>query len=340
MGRRGATIRVFKQLANIGPHSCSLPLGRRIADFCSERSGRASVAALAEHYSIEVPLYTVGAVTRNVAKQAYVFNLERPPGKEPAAIQVTEVDGSMLPIVEFKEAAEVSDPAEKADKRKRRTCGWNEIRVCSTHDTKLADARYGACFGGVLETGLMMAATCAQSGMDPTTRIHGVGDGATWIAAQYEEQFGTQGSYLLDFYHVCEYLGEAAEGCPGGGTPAGKKRWMEKQKKRLKENRYEEVIDELESNQEAEEVGEKEAPVRRCWRYLSNRTDQLDYKGAIEAQLPIGSGEVESSHRHLLQQRLKIPGAWWKKETAADMAQLRVMRANKEWGTFWQEKAA
>ena len=61
---------------------------------------------------------------------------------------------------------------------------------------------------------------------------------------------------------------------------------------------------------------------------------------AGEHRLPIGSGEVESTHRHLLQQRLKIPGAWWKKETAADMAQLRVMRANKEWQTFWQEKAA
>ncbi|MFT5412933.1 MAG: hypothetical protein ACI9NC_005685, partial [Verrucomicrobiales bacterium] len=116
------------------------------------------------------------------------------------------------------------------------------------------------------------------------------GDGAAWIAAQYEEQFGTQGGYRLDFYHVCEYLGEAAEGCPGEGTPAGKKRWMEKQKKRLKENRFKEVIRELESNQEAEEVAEKEAPVRRCWRYLSNRKDQLDYKGAIDAELPIGSG--------------------------------------------------
>ena len=138
MGRRGATLRVFKQLANIGCHNCSLPLQRRLVDFCSERSGRKSVAALAEHYSIDVPLYTVDAVTRNVAKQAYVFNLGRPPGKGAAAVQVTELDGSMLPIVEFKEAPDVSDPAEKADKRKRRTCQWNEIRVCSTHDTTCA----------------------------------------------------------------------------------------------------------------------------------------------------------------------------------------------------------
>ena len=169
--------RVFKQLANIACHSCSLPLQRRIADFCSERSGRASVDALIEHYSIEVPLYTVTAVTRHVAKEAYKFNLERPSGVEPAKVQITEVDGSMLPIVEYKEAGEVTDPAEKSDKRKRRICQWNEIRVCSTHNPKLVDARYGVCFGGVLETGLlMMAMTCAQSGMDLSTHIHGVGE--------------------------------------------------------------------------------------------------------------------------------------------------------------------
>ena len=43
------------------------------------------------------------------------------------------------------------------------------------------------------------------------------------------------------------------------------------------------------------------------------RKDQLNYKGAIAAGLPIGSGEIESSHRFVIQERLKIPGAWWQK---------------------------
>ncbi len=66
MGRRGATLRVFKQLANISSHSCSLPLQRRIADFCSERSGRASVAAL------DIAPFTVGfaAETQSVIEYA------------------------------------------------------------------------------------------------------------------------------------------------------------------------------------------------------------------------------------------------------------------------------
>ena len=49
-------------------------------------------------------------------------------------------------------------------------------------------------------------------------------------------------------------------------------------------------------------------PVRACLRYLSNRPHQLDYKGALEKGLPIGSGEIESAHRYVIQQRLKLPG--------------------------------
>lgn len=46
-----------------------------------------------------------------------------------------------------------------------------------------------------------------------------------------------------------------------------------------------------------------DAPVRACSRYPSNRTEQLDYKGALAKGLPIGSGEIESAHRDIVQPR-------------------------------------
>jgi hypothetical protein len=46
-------------------------------------------------------------------------------------------------------------------------------------------------------------------------------------------------------------------------------------------------------------------------RYLENRRTQLDYPAALAHALPIGSGLIESAHRHLLQARLKLAGAWW-----------------------------
>ena len=71
-------------------------------------------------------------------------------------------------------------------------------------------------------------------------------------------------------------------------------------------------------------------PVRRCWRYLSSRQQQLDYCGAIAQGLPIGSGEIESAHRHVIQARLKRPGSWWNAANAQSMLALRVNRANRE----------
>ena len=82
---------------------------------------------------------------------------------------------------------------------------------------------------------------------------------------------------------------------------------------------------------EADPVPDKSAPVRCAYRYLHNRPEQLDYKGAIAAELPIGSGEIESAHRYVIQQRLKRAGSWWKAENAEAMLALRVLRENQDW---------
>ncbi|MEL7432163.1 MAG: ISKra4 family transposase, partial [Chlamydiota bacterium] len=84
------------------------------------------------------------------------------------------------------------------------------------------------------------------------------------------------------------------------------------------------------------EKTDADAPVRACYRYLKNRLNYLDYKGAEEKSLPIGSGEIESAHRHVLQNRLKLPGAWWTLENAKNMIHLRTCRANHLWDEYWK----
>jgi hypothetical protein len=69
------------------------------------------------------------------------------------------------------------------------------------------------------------------------------------------------------------------------------------------------VIATLGEHREPAEVAEENAPVRAAHRYLSNRADTLDYGAALQAGLPIGSGLIESGHKHVLQARLKLPGA-------------------------------
>ena len=72
-----------------------------------------------------------------------------------------------------------------------------------------------------------------------------------------------------------------------------------------------------------------------AFRYLHHRLKHLHYAQSRKAGLPIGSGEVESAHRHVIQQRLKLAGAWWKETNAQAMLGLRVARANDCWLAYW-----
>ena len=87
--------------------------------------------------------------------------------------------------------------------------------------------------------------------------------------------------------------------------------------------------------QEPESVPDKMAVVRAAYRYLFNRPNHLDYQGAIGSNLPIGSGEIESGHRYVIQGRLKLAGSWWTIENAKAMLALRICRTNQSWDAYW-----
>jgi hypothetical protein len=126
-----------------------------------------------------------------------------------------------------------------------------------------------------------------------------VGDGAEWIRLQAQEVFGDQGTFLCDFYHVSEYLAGAAKKCRPGKPDS----WRRTQQKRLRRGALTKVLQALEPFVEPDTTAEEEAPVRAAYRYLDNRRDCLDYPQALELDLPIGSGMIESGHRHVIQAR-------------------------------------
>jgi hypothetical protein len=77
-------------------------------------------------------------------------------------------------------------------------------------------------------------------------------------------------------------------------------------------------------------VPDELAVARNARRYLANRTDQLWYDEALKLERRIGSGLIEGSHLHVLQQCLKLSGAWWLPDNAKAMSHLRVQLANNE----------
>jgi hypothetical protein len=95
--------------------------------------------------------------------------------------------------------------------------------------------------GGVSEAGKQLKACFVEAGGGRQTRLHCVGDAAAWIINQVEQCFGEQASYLIDFFHVSQYLSEAAEEIAG----ENKREWLKAQQQKMKQNRSSEVIEML-----------------------------------------------------------------------------------------------
>lgn len=315
-----------------------MPLQKAITDFGADVSFAKAVKKLKEHYGIEVPLSTVRDITEKHGKKlaGHMESQQKQrliPEKGVASV-VGETDGSMVPVVKFKLPKGLE--MEKIDLRKHRQVEYKEARLSLAHQKGSVTLKFAGTMGSVKQTGDQLLDCALQVGMGTDTQIHSVGDGATWIADQVDRVFGAQATFLVDFYHLCEYLGAASKVCASGDTHA----WLTTQKQRLKKNKWKSTIADLRPFLESQSTPDPEAPVRRCLRYMENRTRQMDYKTAIAEGLPIGSGEIESAHGYIIQDRLKISGAWWREANAEKMIALRVARENGLWDEYWAYWAA
>jgi hypothetical protein len=331
-------VRPFSQLAEVVCRGYSLPVQRAMTDFGSDDSFCDAAKKMKEHYGIDISTTATQRITELHAEMIHSEEelehqrrMMHP--KQVADVIVSEIDGSMLPIVEIVLPADKT--ANELDLRKYRKLQYKEARLALSHQKDSVTPVYAATMGDVNEAGKQLRFSAESVGFGEKTKVHGVGDGAVWIASQFEEQFGPQSTYLIDFYHLCEYLSEASK-----GIPTDSKIWIEQQKTFLKNSQPEQVLAALKPYLEALHIPDEKAPVRACYRYIDNRPGQFFYKEALEKGLPIGSGEVESEHRYISQERLKLAGAWWKIANAANMLSLRVLRANNHWESYWNKNSS
>jgi hypothetical protein len=332
-------LRPFSSTAKVRCRSYSRRMQRVITDFGADSSFHDTQKKIVEHYSLEIPTSSIQAIVENHAKNIFDF-IETESFEEGTAKQlVSETDGCMVPVVDT-----LPPKGEKKDRRKCRKVRYAEARLCFSRGAQQITPMFYATMGDVDRTGDLLFKSALRVGFGPNTKVHGLGDGAKWIEEQMHRVFGIQAEFLIDFFHTSEYLAEAAE----HSWASEKEAWRREQQELLKKNQYQVVLEALrrrlpenwvlkkpKKTEASNEAKVADTPVEKCYRYIHNRKHCLNYKGAIEKELPIGSGEVESSHRYVIQKRLKIAGAWWKPSTAENMLALRTLRANGDWGRYW-----
>jgi Uncharacterised protein family (UPF0236) len=219
----------------------------------------------------------------------------------------------------------------------RRT-GWHEVKiglVAGWRDGVLTAPSYVAAREGAGVFGRRLCAEAARRGALAIVRWEGgrtgaglavlrdvlvLGDGARWIWTLAAEHFGERRE-LVDFYHASEHLWKIARLLHGEGTPAAQA-WAAA---RCHELRHEGIEPVRAALRAARAPGaENRAPLRRERRYFYTNAARMAYPDAKAAGLPIGSGAVESLARHLVQLRLKRPGARWSPAGAQAILTLRA----------------
>ena len=161
-----------------------------------------------------------------------------------------------------------------------------------------------------------------------------LGDGADWIWTRAAHFVGGPGIVvveILDLFHAYEHLWAAGRAV--FATPDALAAWAEP----LKDALYEEGAPPVLAALDALTPPHPAAPdvVRRERAYFADNAARMDYPRYVAAQLPVGSGAVESLCKTLIQAREKGAGMRWTQAGAQAVATLRAVRASGDWAAFW-----
>jgi hypothetical protein len=171
----------------------------------------------------------------------------------------------------------------------------------------------------------------------PEARYAGIADGATSNWKFLDPFIDIQ---ILDFYHVSQYLTDAAPTM--GKNEEASKKWLEEACHNLKHDSgaAKRILDDLrqtmalsKSMNEAAKKG-----LEACVTYFGNHLHQMDYAGYRSQGYPIGSGVTEAACKTLVKQRLCCSGMRWTPEGAQNVLSLRALVKTKDrWTQFWQK---
>jgi hypothetical protein len=144
--------------------------------------------------------------------------------------------------------------------------------------------------------------------------------------------------WVLDFYHVCGYVGQMAEALFGAGTAAGA-RWFTEMRRWLRERRQgvAQVARSAMQLLDRRRMGKAErAAFWKAYRYVRRHRRWMDYAGYRRRGLPIGSGVTEAACKTVFTQRFKRSGMRWGHESGQVILDLRVVYVS----GLWEEAVA
>ena len=138
---------------------------------------------------------------------------------------------------------------------------------------------------------------------------------------------------MLDFYHVCGYLGKMADALFGSQKRQASQ-WFAKMRRWLRDRRQgaaQVLRSAMQLLGRRRTTNAQRAEFWKAYRYLRRHRRLMDYHGYRRRGLPIGSGVTEAACKTVFTQRLKRSGMRWHGETGQVIVDLRLIHLSGIW---------
>jgi len=174
-----------------------------------------------------------------------------------------------------------------------------------------------------------------RRGLEQAKEVVAVNDGAAWIQS-FIDYHCPKAVRVIDFAHAQSYVGLIGKAILGEET-TDFKAWYRAKSHQLKHKPPNHFLSELAWFGQQAQTTEQEVAIERGLSYLSRRRKMIDYRHFRARGYPIGSGSVESSHKHVVHSRLKQAGMRWAEDHVDPMLSLRNLICNDRWAEGWQQ---
>ena len=329
----------------------SLLVQEAAVDLASDESCQKAVEKLARHHrGVQMNRSTAlrflhhhGAMAREFVSEKLHSALSAAASesrRQGRAVELeVEYDAGMVPVatlhpISVEEGQPIETTPVRGLPKRRKECRWEEVKVGLTQVPGEGSRLYSVRPTHELDEAFedLLALACLK-GWTKDTEVRGIADGAKYIRTRMEDTFeACPFRFILDRPHAKQHLSEVSKLLAEESLiSVSAEQWYCQAIKRLEGGKVEQVVDELRKafEQCANDVFRLEAD------YFERNKDAVSYAEYREKGWSTASGEVESSHRHVVQVRLKIPGAWWHPDKVQNILAMRMLKANGWWDEYW-----
>ena len=215
-------------------------------------------------------------------------------------------------------------------------CDWKECKIaiafCQSdivkwgNDTaEIKKKDYAGYIGSADEFKYHLIALAERNGLFSCKEIVVITDGAKWILPLIREIF-PQATPILDLFHAKENAGKFAK-----AVIKGKKKqqvYADKLCELIDKGEVDELLRILEPYKNFKREG-----VVNFYSYVDRLKDCMHYDQYIEKGYLVGSGHIESSHRYVMQDRMKRPGQHWNREHGQGILSAKCRYESDNWSS-------